>query len=126
MIRLKLKVTLIITILILCSSCYYDNEEALYPTYDISCDTILVTFSSDIVSMLASNCLSCHSNAAAAASGNSVRLEVYADVKANAVNIQSAIKHIGPLSPMPKNGGKLSDCLITKFDIWVRNGMPNN
>jgi len=124
--RLKFSLVIFAAISALLASCYYDSEEALYPDLNTNCDTILVTFSSDIVPMLANNCLSCHSNAAAAISGNNIRLEDYADVKTNATTVQDAIKHIGPNSPMPKNGGKLSSCLISQFDIWVRDGMVNN
>jgi mono/diheme cytochrome c family protein len=76
--------------------------------------------------MLANNCLSCHSNATAASAGNNIRLQDYADVKARTTAITGSIKHTGTYSPMPKNGGKLNACLITQFDIWVKNGAPNN
>jgi hypothetical protein len=107
-------------------SCYYDNEEALYPQLNTACDTSNITFSLTIVTMLSDNCYSCHSNANAAANGNNIRLQDHADVVANNVDISNSIKHIGSKSPMPKNGGQISDCSITQFDIWVRNGMPDN
>lgn len=107
-------------------SCYYDNEEALYPNLNTSCDTTNITFSGTIVTILSDNCYSCHSNSKAAANGNNVRLEDYPDVVTNAENIQGSIKHDPGHTPMPKNGGKISDCAINQFDIWVRNGMPNN
>ena len=108
------------------ASCYYDNEEALYPSYSQSCDTSSVTYSGTIVPIISGNCLSCHSNANAASYGNNIRLEDYADVVARATAIEGSIKHTGSYSPMPKNGAKLKDCSIKQFDIWVRNGMPNN
>jgi hypothetical protein len=107
-------------------SCYYDNEEALYPQINTTCDTASVTFSVTVVTILSDNCYSCHSNANASAYGNNIRLQDYADVVANNVDISNSIKHIGSKSPMPKNGGKISDCSITQFDIWVRKGMPDN
>jgi hypothetical protein len=107
-------------------SCYYDNEEALYPQLDTNCDTTNVTFSVTIVKIMSDNCYSCHSNANAATWGNNVRLEDYPDVSVDAPHIQGAIKHEPGHNPMPKNGGKISDCSITQFDIWVRNGTPNN
>jgi mono/diheme cytochrome c family protein len=85
-----------------------------------------VTFSSKIVPLLANNCLSCHSNATAASAGNNIRLENYADVIAQITSIAGAIKQTGGYSPMPKNGGKLNACMISQFDIWVRNGAPAN
>jgi hypothetical protein len=107
-------------------SCYYDSEEGLYPSISSTCDTTNVTYSGKVVPILANNCLSCHSNARAASSGGSVALENFADVSAQAASISAAINQTGPLSPMPKNGSKLKACLITTFDIWVRNGKPNN
>ena len=124
--KLRILFGVMIIVLPLLISCYYDNEEALYPSTGISCDTINVIFSGEITSILANNCLSCHSNATAAASGNGIHLENYADVKARATAIDGSIKQTGTFSPMPKNGGKLKTCLITQFDIWISNGMPNN
>lgn len=105
-------------------SCYYDNEEALYPLLNATCDTTNITFSGTIVPVLSNNgCYSCHSNNTSAA-GNNIRLENYADVKAMNVKIAVSIKQTGSY-PMPKNGGKIKACSITQFDIWVRIGMPN-
>jgi len=116
----------IVTIIIAVSSCFYDNEEALYPSLNTTCDTTNVTYSGKVVPILANNCLSCHSNATAASAGGNIALENFADVNSQAASISAAINHTGPLSPMPKNGSKLKACLISTFDIWVRNGKPNN
>jgi hypothetical protein len=116
----------IVTIIIVVSSCFYDNEEALYPSLNSTCDTTNVTYSGKVVPILANNCLSCHSNATAASAGGNIALENFADVSSQAASISAAINHTGPLSPMPKNGSKLKACLISTFDIWVRNGKPNN
>lgn len=107
-------------------SCYYDNEEALYPQLNTSCDTTNITFSGTIAVSLSDNCYSCHSNATATANGNNVPLEDYADVAAKSAAIAGSIKHTGSYVPMPKNGGKVNNCMISQFDIWVRKGMPNN
>jgi hypothetical protein len=104
-------------------SCYYDNEEALYPTLSSSCDTTNVTFSKTITPILSNNCYSCHSDANAAFGGN-VHLQKYSDVVANSSKIVVAIKQTGS-KPMPPNG-KLNSCAIKQFDIWVGNSMPNN
>ena len=118
--------SVVIILLIFSYSCYYDNEEALYPSLNTACDTTNITFSGTITIMLSNNCLACHSNATAASFGNNIRLEDYADVKNNATAVAGSIKHTGTYSPMPKNGGSLKACLITQFDIWVRDGMLNN
>ena len=104
-------------------SCYYDNEEALYPSLSNSCDTTNVTFSVTIVPILSNNCYSCHSNTNAAFGGN-IRLEAIEDVKTNSAKLIVAIKQTGT-KPMPPSG-KLKTCSINQFDIWIRNGMLNN
>jgi hypothetical protein len=107
-------------------SCYYDNEEALYPELKTSCDTTNVTFSGTIVPIFANNCYSCHSNTTAAAAGNNIRLENYSDIVARVAAVTGSINHTGNFSPMPKNGGKIKACSLLQFDIWVKNGMVNN
>jgi hypothetical protein len=104
-------------------SCYYDNEEALYPALNSSCDTTNVTFSGTIVPIFNNNCYSCHSNTTSSFGGN-IRLQGIADVISNAGKISIAIKQTGA-KPMPPNG-KIKACSIIQFDIWIRNGMPNN
>jgi hypothetical protein len=116
-------------------SCYYDNEEDLYPAM---CDTTNVTFTTSldtasnvtIESILEKNCYSCHSNinSPASTNGKIIRLEDYADVVSWAPQISQAINHTGPSSivPMPYNAGKINSCSITQFDHWYLNGMPRN
>jgi len=124
--RLILPLSFSVLLSLLLVSCYYDNEEALYPSISTTCDTVNVTFSGTIKSILANSCLSCHSNATAASAGNNIRLENYADVQAKATSIAGSVKHSGSYSPMPKNGGNIKACSITQFDIWVSKGMLNN
>jgi|APLow6443716910_1056828.scaffolds.fasta_scaffold145890_1 hypothetical protein len=124
--RIYSPLTFVAIILVLLGSCYYDSEEALYPSLNSACDTTNVTFSGKIIPLLANNCLSCHSNATAAGSGNGIRLENYADVQTRSTAIAGSIKQTGTYSAMPKNGGKLKACLITQFDLWVSKGMLNN
>lgn len=126
---MKRSTTLLTTIILatfICASCYYDNEEALYPTLSSACDTLNVSFSGTIVPILANSCFSCHSNSTAASAGNNIHLENWTDVSAKATAIQGSIKHTGSFSPMPKNGGMIKACSINQFDIWVRAGMLNN
>jgi hypothetical protein len=104
-------------------SCYYDSEEALYPDLNSSCDTSNVTYSATIQTILSDNCYSCHSDANAAFGGN-VHLQAATDVISNASKIAVAIKRTGNF-PMPP-AGKLNSCAISQFDIWLRNGTPNN
>jgi hypothetical protein len=121
--RLFISLTAIAIFLLFFVSCYYDNEEALYPSISSACDTTNVTFSGTITTILSNNCYSCHSNTNASFGGG-IRLQNIADVITNSQKILVSINRTGPF-PMPP-GGKLGSCSITQFGIWVRNGMPNN
>lgn len=124
--RLVLSFTTIAIFLLFFVSCYYDSEEALYPTLSTSCDTTDVTFSGTIVTILDNNCFSCHSNSTAARNGNNIALQNYSDVVSKITSVIGSIKHTGSFSPMPKNGGLIKSCSISQFDIWINKGMPNN
>jgi len=111
-------------ILILLNSCYYDNEETLYPNA-IACDTSNVKYSTTIVPILQTNCNGCHSQTSP--SGNIVT-DNYSSVKIIVDNgkLNGTINHIISYSPMPKGGNKLTNCELAKFRIWISNGAPNN
>ena len=124
--RLIYPFSIILFIILLPVSCYYDNEEDLYPSLSTNCDTISVTFSGTITPILANNCHTCHSNSQAAVNGGNIRLENYADVQARASLIAGSVNHETGFIPMPKNGGKIKPCSITQIEIWIRNGALNN
>jgi hypothetical protein len=109
----------------LLNSCYYDNEEYLYPTnsQQVTCDSISVTFSANIAPIFAGNCNGCHSTASHP--NTDVITDNYASDTTYISRIWYSINHIGPF-PMPKNGGKLSKCDIAKINQWRNLGMPNN
>ncbi len=102
--------------------CYYDNEEDLYLGSN-SCDTSNVTYTLSVAPVMAGYCNSCH--ATGSASGNIVT-DNYASVVADIARIRGAVNHVSGFSPMPQNGGKLSDCDLSKIDIWIRQGKLKN
>jgi len=108
------------------SGCYYDSEEALWPTLPGSCDTTSVSFATDISPILGNYCLSCHSNTAAPTSGNNIKLEDYADVASHADAVLGSVKHEAAYSPMPKGGGNLIECDINKLEAWINQGKLDN
>jgi hypothetical protein len=115
-------------IILLVHNCYYDSEEFLYPQTGNNCDTTNVTFSASVVPVLQNYCLSCHSNATAAALGGNTRLQDYADVKARADDgkLLGSISHAQGYIAMPQGAGKLSDCTISLIRIWIDNGAVND
>ena len=100
------------------SSCYYDSEEALYPfTF---CDTASISYESQIKTIVALNCESCHNSGNA--SGN-VRLDTY-DFVMNATKngkLLCAIQKNSGCSPMPPTGAGLNTCDINKIKAWSLN-----
>lgn len=88
------------------------------------CDTINpVTFSASIWPTVQSTCSGCHSGNAP--SGN-INLSSYSGLSAAASGgllIKSL--HGDGVPKMPPSGA-LSACRIRQFDIWVKNGFPNN
>ena len=117
---------IILLFTILPYSCYYDNEEELYPEISTDCDTLNITYSEEITAIFQDNCWSCHSNNNAAAFGANITLEDYSDVVSNDIAVLGSIKHNPGYSPMPKNGGKLDDCSISQFEAWINQGSPQN
>lgn len=117
---LLISVALLLTFTL--SGCYYDSEEELYPG-STNCDISNVTYSASIAPAFAANCNSCHSSNTP--SGNIVT-DNYASVKANMSRIKGAVNHESGFSPMPKDLSKLSACELSKLDIWISQGMPNN
>ena len=108
------------------SSCYYDNEEELYPSV-ITCDTITVTYSNSVVPILTASCNGCHSSVSASASGGGVILDSFSQASVYALNgkLYGVVSHTSG-SPMPKGGAKIDDCSIAKIKKWAAAGAPNN
>jgi len=117
---------ILIAIMGIVNSCYYDSREELYPTLNNSCDTSNVLFSTSVTEVLQTNCLGCHNNSMAANEGGGVFLQDYADVKAVAEDgrLMSVVNQTGYYSPMPKNGSKIDNCSILILQKWIDNGFP--
>lgn len=115
---------LIIGLQVFMTSCYYDNEEELYP-FQTDCDTIDVSYIADVVPILETNCYSCHDQANAF---GGVILETHAQVKSYVDNstLLGVIRHEAGFSPMPKGGNKLLDCDISKIEVWIAGGALDN
>lgn len=106
-------------------ACTYNNEEELYGNLPGTCDTTTVSYATDILPLLQSNCYGCHSQAA---SMGGINLEGHSRVKLFADNgrLLGAVSHAPGFSPMPKNGSKLPACDINKIRRWINMGTPNN
>ncbi|MEX0967977.1 MAG: hypothetical protein WD077_12115 [Bacteroidia bacterium] len=109
------------------TSCYYDNEEELYPATGSNCDTTTVSFVNDIKPILVTSCIraGCHASSAPAVG---ISLESHSGVKAVAEDgrLAAAVTHSGAAVPMPYNEPKLLDCQVNTIIAWVNQGALNN
>ena len=97
-------------------SCYYDNEEELYP-YAPSCDTTNVDFSTIIQPIFVTNCArsGCH------VPGTGRKdLTTYSGIK-DIVDDGQLEERVILLGNMPPTG-PLNRCDITKIETWIKNG----
>lgn len=116
----------VILIPLITFSCYYDSEEALYPSLpDKNCDTVNITYEKHISKIISDYCISCHGNTYETEGGGYL-LDNYDDVVKSMYEIVIAIERSNPTEfiPMPKDAAKLSDCMINQFKIWEANGYP--
>lgn len=117
-----------VTLIFIMNSCYYDNEEFLYPQLNSSCDTTNVTYSGSIKPVLNMHCFACHGQSTYTSLGAGINLEDYNGLKFEADNgfLMGGITHKTGFFPMPLNSSKLDDCTINTFRKWVNSGAPNN
>ena len=109
-------------LVVITSACYYDNVEDLYPN---GCNTTDVTYSEDVVSILQSNCLSCHNDLS---EQGGVNLDGYDNLipYVEDGSFMGSIRHEEGWEPMPLTGGMISSCSIDKLQAWIDAGALNN
>jgi hypothetical protein len=112
---------MIISIISFTSSCYYDNEAALYPG---SCATESVTFQGYVRPFIDINC-TCHIKGSK--NGN-ISLDGFVELKPYVTSgvFLKAIRHEPGVSPMPPATSKRNSCEISKLEAWVKSGALNN
>lgn len=115
--------TILMSMMVLASGCYYDNAQDLYPA-QAACDPGVTTYSGKVLSIIQTNCYSCHGGGSTL--GN-VNLDGYANLKAYADNgkLLGTIEHKSGFSPMPQ-GGTLNSCDIAVIKKWISEGTLNN
>lgn len=111
---------LVLGIVVVTQSCYYDNKAENYGTS--VCDSANPTYTTNIQPLINQNCIGCHGSNGPS---GGISLHTYDLVKAQALkgSLSGTMKKTSPYSLMPP-GGKLSDCKIGQVDKWIRNGMP--
>ena len=124
---IKLIPSTAIGLLLFLSSCYYDNEEALYPKWPGSevCDTASApTYNLNISKIIDKNCIGCHYTNSPDAR---VPLDSYSNlvsaVHDGSLHLVDRINYVAGYTGMPQ-AGKLSDCNIAIIQRWIDQSMP--
>ncbi|MBM3918229.1 MAG: hypothetical protein FJ344_01815 [Sphingomonadales bacterium] len=114
---------LVISVFLLLQSCYYDNEQDLYPVGSGGCDTLNLSYQTHILPIISSKCQSCHGSVSP---NGSLSLMTHAQIKAAEVKVRDRINR-SPGDPqlMPKTD-KLPACQIRQLELWYNDGAPNN
>jgi hypothetical protein len=116
------------------SGCYYDNvEEINLLSSDRACyDTsaaLALNYNTNVKWIIEGSCGTSGSQGSGChGSGSFPPLTTYAQVvqSVNDYNFLDDIKHTAGADPMPKGGGKLTDCQIKVIENWINQGMPEN
>jgi hypothetical protein len=114
-----LVISIIIMVFFIPPGCKNYNKEDLYP----ACDTVQIGYAEDILPIFSANCIPCHSTTNAF---GSIILATLEDARIPAENglLLKAVTHDPGVVPMPKGGGQLSDCEISKISRWINLGEP--
>ena len=122
--RLFKAAILAVTLTLLATACYNDNEYDLYP-FATQCDSTNASYARTIVPIVSANCNVCHSTAVAS---GGVITDTYDGLKTVAQNGQlwAGVSWQAGYSFMPKGGNQLSTCDLAKIKNWINQGAPNN
>jgi hypothetical protein len=105
---------------VIVESCYYDKKENLYSSS--ICNNTGMTFTKDISDLVINSCGSCHIGKYPAAG---ISLSNYTEIKNCVTNGKfiNSVKQDGTALAMPE-GGKWSDCDVSKIVAWKNAGCP--
>jgi len=109
-------------------SCTKANEQDLQGNSGgVSCDTVGMTYSADVVPILQDHCYSCHGNGNTGGSGG-INLDGYENIQVYAQNgiLAGVITHAPGYPAMPFGQPKLDECNINKILDWINRGAPND
>lgn len=101
------------------SSCYYDNEEDLYPIDPSDCETAGLTYDNEIKVLINSNCSTrgCHYTGS-----QEPTLTNYQEVKDNLDRISKQALEERTMPP----SGPLATCEHNQLTQWIADGAPEN
>ncbi len=113
---------LFLALVMVAQSCYYDNEEELYPFDAAQCDTVAtVTYTNTIQAITNSNCAvsGCHTGVSPT---GGLFLDTFQQVREIALNGDMSSRVLVS-EDMPPSG-PLSRCDMEAIQNWINNGAP--
>lgn len=112
---------LVVLVSLVPRACENNNEVDLYGI--IECDTLNITWESDIKDILAANCVVCHGPVTAR---NNVRHDSYEAemIVVNDGRLRGVVNHLDGYPRMPYNMPKLPECELNKINAWLNAGAP--
>lgn len=106
------------TLISLTGGCYYDNEVDQYGVS--TCDTTAVSYNQDILPIINSNCISCHTPGGQQGSSP---FTSYDEIKNYSASMVERVNGVGGIMPPT---GTIPSCDKLKIEAWVKAGAPNN
>lgn len=91
----------------------------------VPCDTLAVSFASDVQPILSTYCLGCHSGSAPSG-GIALSNHQQVLVTVNNGKLLGSVSHSPGFSPMPQGQAKLNDCNIALIRNWINQGASYN
>lgn len=121
----KCVVCICVGIVLSLSNCTYNSEEDLYPTPMDGCATEDMSYTTDVLPIIETNCYGCHD---AENNNAGINLEGHANlvVRINDGSLLGSMRHEEGWSAMPAGAPKLGDCQLEKISAWADQGALNN
>ncbi|MEQ8360205.1 MAG: hypothetical protein RH860_12005 [Cytophagales bacterium] len=101
------------------SSCYYDNEEELYPG-EIVCNTDSLSYDANIATIINTKCAlpACHGGP------QNPNFTDFNSVSQNKDRIK--VRAVEQMTMPPSSVTPLSECEIKQLESWINAGAPQN
>lgn len=122
--KIKLIVA-VAAILFISSQCTYHNEEDYFSDPANLCDTVDMSYTTNMVPIFQNNCYACHNSTDRTAG---YAMDSYDDLKSaiESGRLLGTIKHEQGYTSMPRFASKLDNCSINQIEAWINQGMPDN
>ena len=99
----------------------------LLPPTNAPCDVSAVHYSTDVLPILNSNCMSCHSTRGYIQSGGGIDLDSITNVLRYVNNgLLLATINYSDTYKMPRQAARLDTCDVKKIRTWIEKGAPND